>query len=176
MQKNWYIVYTKPKHEKKVTNLLKKRKIETFCPINCIRIQGFRHSKILEEPLFRSYVFINIANSEVFQIKHIDGVISLLYWMGKPAIIKEEEIEAIKEFTNDHQSIELEKAQVNVNDIISIRNDLAYSIESKVFSLKNKTVKIYLPSLGYVMVAKMEEESIFARETIILQNNSFSHL
>lgn len=177
MQKNWYIVYTKPKNEKKVALLLKKRNIESFCPLNCIKVQVFRRDKILEEPLFKSYVFVNIREKEIPLIKQTDGVISLLYWMGKPAIISEDEIDAIKEFTNTHQSIELERTQVNVNDKVRIIDGPTYSMEGNVFSLKNnKTLKVNLPSLGYIMVAKIEEKSIFAREAIILQNNSFSHL
>src|SRR5665647_1358444 len=98
MQKNWYAVYTKPHYEKKVASLFTKRKIENFCPLNCIKIQSFRRGKTIKEPLFKSYVFVNLTLNEITQIKEIDGVISLLYWVGKPAIIKEDEIEAIREF------------------------------------------------------------------------------
>jgi transcription antitermination factor NusG len=105
----------------------------------------------------------------------MDGVISLLYWMGKPAVIRKNEIEIIKEFINDHQNIELERTQVNTSDTVRIIDGPSYSIEGKILALKNKNVKVNLPSLGYTMVAKIEEESIFGRETTILQNNSFSH-
>ena len=176
MQKNWYAVYTKPHCEKKVAFLLTKRKIENFCPLNCIKIQFlFRHSKILQEPLFKSCVFVNVTEKETSMLKQTDGVISLLYWMGKPALIREDEISAIKEFTKNHHNIELERTQVNTIDIARIVEGPLYSIEGKVFALKNKTVKVNLPSLGYRMVAKMEDESIFGRGATMLQDNSFSH-
>lgn len=173
MQKNWYAVYTKPHCEKKVAISFTKKKIENFCPLNCIKIQSFRRNKILQEPLFKSYVFVNITEKETSLLKQVDGVISLLYWMGKPAIIREDEIEVIKEFINDHQNIELERTQVNTSDIARIVDGPSYSMEGKVFALKNKIVKVSLPSLGYIMVAKMEEESIFGKETTIFKNNSF---
>jgi transcription antitermination factor NusG len=175
MQKNWYIVYTKAKCEKKVAALLTKRKIENFCPLNCIKIQSLRRNKILQEPLFKSYVFVNITEDEISLVKQTDGVISQLYWMGEPAIIKEDEIAAIKEFTNDYKNIVLERTQVNTNDVARIVDGPSYSMGGKVFTLTNKTVKVNLPSLGFIMVATMEDESIFAREAIMLQNNSFSH-
>src|SRR5665647_2314208 len=130
MQKNWYAVYTKPHCEKKVAVSLSKRKIETFCPLNCIKLQSFRRSKTLQELLFKSYVFVNITEKETSLLKQADGVISLLYWMGKPAIIREDEIE--KEFINDHQNIELERMQVNTNDIARIVDGPSYSIDGKV--------------------------------------------
>lgn len=169
MQKNWYIVYTKPKYEKKVAVLLTKKKIENFCPMNCTKIQSFRHCKIIQAPLFKSYVFVNITENETSLLKQLDGVLSLLYWMGKPAIINHEEIEAIKEFANDHQNIELQSMPVNTGDITRNVDGLSYSISGKVLALRNKIVKVNLPSLGYVMTAIMEEESIFGKEGTILQ-------
>src|SRR5664279_717490 len=118
MQKNWYAVYTKPSYEKKVCLLFTKKRIESFCPLNSIKMNSLRRNKLLQEPLFKSYVFVNIFDSDIYLLKQTDGVISLLYWMGKPAIIREDEIETIKEFTNDHQNIELERTQVNTSDIV----------------------------------------------------------
>jgi transcription antitermination factor NusG len=119
-------------------------------------------------------VFVNIHDSEINLIKNIEGVISFLYWLGKPAIIRKDEIETIKEFINDHQNIELERTQVNNSDVVRIIDGPSYSVEGKILALKNKIVKVNLPSLGYTLRAKIEDESIFGRETIILQNN-FSH-
>jgi transcription antitermination factor NusG len=175
MQKNWYAVYTKPRCEKKVASLLTKRKIENFCPLNCRKIKSLRRSKILHEPLFKSYVFVNIALEESSLLKQTDGVISVLYWWGEPAIIKDDEIEAIKEFASDHQNIELERTLVNMHEVARILDEPSYSMEGNVFALKNKTLKVSLPSLGYIMIAKLEDESIFGRKATILQNNSFAH-
>jgi transcription antitermination factor NusG len=164
MQKNWYAVYTRPNCEKKVATLFTKRKIENFCPLNSRKIKSFRRSKILQGPLFKSYVFVNITPAEIGLIKQTDGVISILYWMGEPAVIKHDEIEAIKEFTGDHQNIELERTQVNVLDVARVVDGPSYALDGNVFALKNKTLKVSLPSLGYIMIAKMEDESIFSMD------------
>jgi len=174
MQKNWYAVYTRPHCEKKVASLFTKRKIENFCPLNSKKIKSFRRSKILQEPLFKSYVFVKITMAEIALIKQTDGVISMLHWMGEPAVLKQDEIEAIKEFTSDHQNIELERTQVDTRDVVRMIDGPLYSREGNVFAVKNKTLKVSLPSLGYLMVAKMEDESIFGREASIIQNNSFA--
>ena len=164
MQKRWYAVYTKINCEKKVATLFTKRKIENFCPLNCRKIKSFRRSKILQGPLFKSYVFVNITPAEIALVKQTDGVISLLHWMGEPAVIKQDEIDAIREFTGEHKNIELERTQVNMHDVARVIDGPSYSIEGNIFSIKNKTLKVSLPSLGYIMIAKMEDESIFGRE------------
>ncbi len=61
MQKNWYIVYTKSKCEKKVSALFSKRKIENYCPLNCKQTITFRKHKTFYEPLFDAYVFVCIS-------------------------------------------------------------------------------------------------------------------
>jgi len=175
MQKNWYVVYTKPLREKKVAFLLTKKKIENFCPMNCIEVQSFRGNKIIEEPLFKSCVFVYTTEKEVSLIRQTDEVINLLYWMGKPAVIKEDEIDVIREFTKNHHSVELERIQVKTHDIVRMVDGPTYSIDGKVFSMKTKIMRVNLPSMGYIMAVRLKDENIFAKETTILQNNSFSH-
>jgi transcription antitermination factor NusG len=175
MQKNWYAVYTKPNCEKRFASLLTKRKIENFCPLNSRKISALRRSKILEEPVFRCYVFVKVTPAEIESLKQTYGVINILYWMCEPAVIKQNEIDAIKEFTTDHKNLELERTQVNLHDVAQVIDGPSYSIEGNVFAVKNRTLKVSLPSLGYIMIAKMEDESIFGWEKNILQNNSFVH-
>jgi transcription antitermination factor NusG len=164
MQKNWYIVYTKPKSEKKVAALLTKRKIENFCPLNCKSIVQFRKSKLVYEPLFSSYVFVKLEESEINLLKQIENVVSLVFWKGRPAVIYQEEVEAIKDFTGNHQNIKLERTRVNLNGNAKVDDDRSYSIDGKILMIKNKSIRVNLPSLGFTLIAELEGESILGRE------------
>ena len=164
MQKNWYIIYTKPKCEKKVVATFTKRKIENFFPLNCKEVKSLRKRKLLQEPLFDSYVFANVHEGEIKEIRSIDGVVNLVYWKGKPAIIGENEIEVIKEFTTDHQDIKLEKTQINPSDVARIIDGPKYSMEGNILTVKNTTVKVNLPSIGFTMIAKITSENALGRE------------
>lgn len=164
MQKNWYIVYTKAKCEKKVSSLLTKKKIENFCPLNCRQIQQFRKSKAIYEPLFNSYVFVYINENETCLLKQIENVLNIVYWKGEPAIIQDEEINEIKEFIADHRNIKLEKSSVSLTEETSIVNRPNYSVEGHIVMIKNKYIKVNLPSLGFTMVAEIEREGVIGRE------------
>ena len=164
MQKNWYVIYTKPKCERKVAAAFTKRKIVNFFPLNCKQVNSSRKRKLIYEPLFDSYLFANVTETDIARIRMIDGVVNLVYWKGKPAIMNDDEIEAIKEFTTYHQDIKLEKTQVNVNGTARIIDGLRYSMEGNVLSVKNTTVKVNLPSIGFSMIAEMENESVIGRE------------
>lgn len=125
-------------------------------------------------PLFKSYVFVHVTENEVTLLTHADGVINLLHWLGKPAVINETEINAIKEFTGDYQTVDLEKLAVNSNVIERNIYRSSYEMEGNLLAVKNKTIKINLPSLGYAMIARLKEDSIFGKERSLLQNYTFA--
>src|SRR5450755_3783860 len=114
-EKKWFVVYTKSRCEKKVADLLTRKGIEHYCPLNRVQKQWSDRKKIVIEPLFSSYVFVHIDETEQTLMRTTDGVINFVYWLGKPAIVRSEEIVAIREFLNDYKNVRLEKTTVNLN-------------------------------------------------------------
>jgi len=174
MQKNWYVVYTRPLCEKKVATLLAKKKIENFVPFVNVETQKLRKNKTVTKPLFKSYVFVHATEQEAGLLTQTEGVINLLYWLGKPAVIAEAEINAIKEFTADYQNVDLERLPVNSNILERSIYRSSYEIEGNLVAVKNKTIKINLPSLGYAMIANLKEESVFGLDRSMSQNYTFA--
>lgn len=170
-EKKWYAVYTKPRWEKKVADGLAKRKVENYCPLNKVVRQWSDRRKLVTEPLFTSYVFVHATEAEHLNIKQTDGVLNLVYWLGAPAVIRDEEIEAIREFMNEHTGVQLEKIAVNVTDRVRITDGLLVHREGEVLEVKSKTVKLFLPSLGYTMVAEVAREKV---EVLNFQQGVFS--
>lgn len=158
--KKWYAVYTRPKWEKKVSQILTSRKIEAYCPMNRVQKQWSDRKKLMEEPLFTSYVFVHISLTEHLQIKQAEGVINFVHWLGSPAVIKDEEIDTIRKFLGEYKNVKLEKAEVNLNDRVLITGGLLGGKEGDVIKINNSTVKVYLPSLGYRLLAEIEKTNI----------------
>ncbi|HTM93732.1 MAG TPA: UpxY family transcription antiterminator [Flavisolibacter sp.] len=154
--KNWYAVYTRPKWEKKVSELIGKKNLQTYCPLNRVVRQWSDRKKVIFEPLFTAYVFVQCTEKEHVLVKQTPGVINLVYWLKKPAVIRDVEIEMIQRFLNEHENVKLEKTPVNVNDIVRIVNGALMDEEGQVLEVRNKTVKVVLPSLGYAMSAELE--------------------
>lgn len=160
LNKHWIAVYTRPRWEKKVSQLLTNKNIENYCPLNKVVRQWSDRKKIILEPLFTSYVFVNTSIDEYLSIKKTDGVINFVYWLGKPAIIKNTEIESIKTFLSDYTDIELEKIDVNVNEEVKIIHGPLFSMKGKVVEVQFNYVKVMLPSIGYSLVAKVPKSHI----------------
>lgn len=169
MDRFWYAIYTRPRWEKKVFELLTKKKIVSYCPLNKVIKQWADRKKTILEPLFPSYVFVQLDATEMTRAKETDGVINFVYWLSKPAIIKDAEIDAIKNFLSEFNNVYLEKNVVNVNDTVRIIRGPLKDYEGNVVSIKNKNrVIVSLPSLGYMMIAEVQRSNVtvLAKENI----------
>jgi len=156
----WFAVYTRPRSEKKVAEILTRRKIENYCPINKIVRQWSDRKKVVHEPLFTSYVFARVSESNVTALKQTNGVINLVYWLGKPAVIRDLEIEAVRKFLSEYSNIKLQKTPVTINDHVRVLSGPLMDLEGKVLSIGSNTVKLALPSLGYMMFAELETSNV----------------
>jgi transcription antitermination factor NusG len=105
--KKWFALYTRPRWEKKVHKLLQEKGIESYCPLNKVHRKWSDRIKLIDEPLFKSYVFVKVNEDEKTAVRMTQGVVNFIYWLGKPAIIKEKEIVTIKKFLNDHHDVEV---------------------------------------------------------------------
>src|SRR5579875_3926250 len=110
---NWHAVYTKPRWEKKVAALLTEKNIVNYCPLNKVRHQWCDRKKIVWEPLFTSYVFVRVAASNLLSVRQTDGVLNFVHWRSKPAVIKDEEIELIRQFLIRHEQVGVEVVPIN---------------------------------------------------------------
>ncbi len=158
--KTWYAVYTKPRWEKKVAELLTRKQIENYCPLNKVQRQWSDRKKIVKEPLFQSYVFVNITKREQLLVRETSGVLNFVYWLQKPAIIRDEEINVIKKFLNEYHHVQLERSTVNLNDKVRIIGGPLMLREGNVLEVKNKTVKVLLPTMGFTLVAEIEKANL----------------
>jgi transcription antitermination factor NusG len=159
-KKQWYALYTRPRWEKKVADLLEKKKVEVYCPLNRVEKQWADRKKVVLEPLFSSYVFVHISEQEHLGIIQTDGVVNFVYWLNKPAVIRNEEIDTIKKFLNEYDHVSVEKTKVNLNDRVRIINGPLMMWEGHVVEIRTNTVKITLPSLGQTLVAEIRKENL----------------
>ena len=160
MEAKWYAVYTKPRWEKKVAELLAKRRIEHYCPLNRVVRQWSDRKVKVYEPLFTSYVFVRVTEKQHSEVKQVSGIINLVYWLNRPAVIRDGEIEAIREFLDEYKTIRLEKTSVEVNDKVRVLRGPLMEYEGSVVNVLNSTVKLALPSLGYLMIAEVEKSNV----------------
>ncbi len=160
MPLKWYAVYTKPRWEKKVNGLLLQKGIEAYCPLNKIRRKWSDRIKTIEEPLFKSYVFVKVTDEDRTNVRMTNGVVNFVYWNGKPAIIKEKEIQTIKRFLDEYENVEVVKMELTAGDRVQVIAGPMMDKEGKVLEVKNKTAKLCIDSLGYMLIAYIDKSKL----------------
>jgi transcription antitermination factor NusG len=164
MGSRWYAIYTRPRWEKKVNSLLSEKGIESYCPLNKVRRKWSDRIKTVEEPLFKSYVFVKIDEADRSNVRMTTGVVNFVYWNGKPAVIREKEIQTIKRFLNEYEQVEVVKMDFAVEDRVRVTSGPMMDQEGKVIELKNKTAKVCIDSLGYMLIAYIDKSKLISAQ------------
>lgn len=98
---DWFALYTKPHNEIKVAEKLLSMGIEAYCPTIVVEKQWSDRKKKIQQPLLNSYVFVKVNEKERGLVFVVPGVVRYLFWLGKPAVVKDSEILAIKEMLQE---------------------------------------------------------------------------
>ena len=92
----WFAVYTHSRAEKKVNERAMKAGFDTFLPLITTVKQWSDRKKKVEVPLINSYVFVHTRKENLNSLLNIPGVLNILKYLGKPAIVKDIEIANLK--------------------------------------------------------------------------------
>ncbi|MEN9697600.1 MAG: hypothetical protein RLZ56_1021 [Bacteroidota bacterium] len=161
-EKKWHVIYTKSKWEKKVDELLMQKGFESWCPVQKQERQWSDRKKIIETPLFRSYVFVKANKEDRAAILSTIGVVNFLYFEKKPAIIRDSEIEAIRKYlglsTASFQIVDM--TNLSPQTKVSISQGLFMGKRGEVVKAGKKTVFVRLESIHTLMIVEFKVEEV----------------
>ena len=152
-QKTWYAIYTKSRNEKKVYSRLLDAGIEVYLPQQKILKQWSDRKKWVEEPLFRSYLFVQITQEDYYKVLGIIGVVKYISFEGKAVPVPEQQILAIKQFLNNEEDQLLSDESFNIGNRVEIFRGALKGLTGNLVELKGKQkVKIEIESIGQSIV------------------------
>ena len=151
----WFALYTRPKNEKKVTEQLVKLGIEVYCPLVTQVKQWSDRKKKVETPLISSYVFVNLEEKERNKVFEAFGVVRYLFWLGKPAIIRDEEIYLLKDSLKEVIS-SFEISEIKPGDVMNISRGPFQGKEGVVKVVEKNKIQLILKELGFVITLTRE--------------------
>ncbi len=105
--RHWFALYTKPRHEIKAELELNKLEIENYLPkVTRLRKWSDRKKKITQ-PLFSSYIFINVNEKERYHALEIPCIVKTISFNGKPSIIPDFEINNLKKMLEGNPEVKV---------------------------------------------------------------------
>jgi|TARA_B100000929_G_C15311799_1_gene354113 transcription antitermination factor NusG len=153
--KKWFVIYTKANQEIKVTEQLNEIGISCYCPtVTIIKQYSDRKKKILK-PLIPSYVFVFTEERRRNDVFSVFGVVRYMFWLGKPAVVREKEIELMKQYLNgEFQSVSL--TNFTKGQLHKISEGIFKGKIGRVIEIQKNKIKLQLESLGMIVTLKLE--------------------
>lgn len=139
-QDGWHVLYVKSKHEKKVSSLLEELEIESFLPLVKTIRKWKDRKKVILQPLFPSYVFVNVKSSlEFYKALSVDGCCAYIRFGKEYARVPEEEIDKVKLLLNsdDVSDIETNTAIPRVGEVKTIYYGALEGLQCEVLNVNN---------------------------------------
>ena len=154
---NWFVLYVKSNNEKKVATAFGNMNIEHYAPHTTEIRQWSDRKKKVEVPLFKSYVFVKLNEKERNRVFDVPGVVRYLFWLGKPAIVRDAEIEVIKEWLESDKINDFELAQFSPGDRVQVKKGPMKDQKAIIQHIDATKVRLLLVEMGVVLTAKVKE-------------------
>lgn len=163
------VLYTRSRWEKKVDQLLKNQQINSFCPLVKTSRQWVDRNKIIEIPLFQSYLFVQVNAYEEAKVKQTSGVINFISYCGKPATIKDNEIERIRTIVSEYADVEtISLKKINIGDTVKVKDGPLLNHKGEIAKIQGRSVVMILDNINCALTVKINQEQLsFARQQLL---------
>ena len=152
--KSWYVLYTKPRNEKKVTERLSEKGFEMYCPlIRTVRQWSDRKKKV-QVPMFPGYVFTHVTELERPQVLFDPGVLNYVFWLGKPAVIRDHEMLALKQIAEAGEEIKIEGSGFEKGQFVTIPEGPFKGLTGRIDKLDSRKVIVFVEQLDCMVSFK----------------------
>lgn len=157
MSKKWFILIVKSKNELKVSENLTEMGLEVYCPtVKEVRVWSDR-KKTVDVALFKSYVFVHITEAQRQSVFIVPGVMRYLFWLGRPAVVRTEEMVSLQKWLSDDEVEEVTLAKIGPGDTITIKKGVLKDKDAVVQEVSKKRVRLVIQGLGMVINMKLKE-------------------
>jgi transcriptional antiterminator RfaH len=152
----WYVLYTRPRSEKKTASLLESKNIEVYCPLRETVKQWSDRKKKVQEPVFPSYIFVHLHDykQECNDVLMTAGAVRFLWWLGKPGIVRDSEVLAIRDFLNAYKNVTLTFIPAP-GQYATIEEGPLKEKTGKILQIRGKKAVLHLESIGMNLIAEI---------------------
>ena len=154
---NWLILYTKPRFEKKVALRLQEIGVAFYLPLHKTLKQWSDRRKWVEEPLFKSYVFVKHEPTRYFDVLNIPGAVKFIHFSGELATIRSSKIHEIKLLLSNFSDVDVVSMEhVEPSDNVRVIAGPLQGLKGKALAYKGKQVlAVEVEHIGQSLVIQL---------------------
>ena len=158
----WYVLYTKPRNEKKVAQRLSEAGYNVYCPLHKVKRQWSDRMKVVEEPLFKGYLFIQVQDKRRDEVFNYPGTVRYLFWLRRPAIVREEEIAIIQKWLGHYGHERLNVTDITPGTYVRITSGKFMNEEGIVLDKSHSKALVQLKELGIQLSLDLTQNELQA--------------
>lgn len=116
----WNVLYVSSRQEKKIQAKLTEKGIEAYVPVKKKLSQWSDRKKWVTIPLIKGYVFVKTSEQKKEVILQTSGVVAFVRYNGKAAVVRQSEIDTLKNIEKFGYEIDITTDEVNAGDELMI--------------------------------------------------------
>ena len=147
----WYVLYTKPQNERKIAARLKNIGIEAYCPLRTEIRQWSDRKKKMKVPLLPSMLLVNVQENARNMVYQVPGVQRYMFWLGKPAMVSQKEVDALQEMETQKNNDKLKVETLKPGAKLDLTKMGFHAQEGTVKYVSGNQCWVVLEGLGYVI-------------------------
>lgn len=152
----WFAAYTNPRSEKMAERLLKQQGITVYLPVVRRLKQWSDRKKMVEEPLIRSYIFVNVSEKEYFKVLNTQHVVRFITFEGKAAPIPEDQIDILRRLLATDTEIDVIDTPIEEGSPIVVNRGPLLGMTGELLEYKQKKrVMVKLSHTGKTLIVNL---------------------
>ncbi len=157
----WYLLYTRSRYERVVEEQAIKAGFQAWVPMITQLKQWSDRKKMVSEPLFRSYCLVKCNANELARIASLPGAVKTIYFNGKPASIREEEVVKIREILENQQYKDIAVTALTQGDLIRVKKGAFANCIAQVDGVdgKHQLMTLILEESGFMLRIKLHADA-----------------
>jgi transcription antitermination factor NusG len=163
--KYWTAFYTKPRNEKSVAERLTRQGYDIYAPLRTTIKQWSDRKKKVQEPLFPSYIFAYVDETLRLEILQDSSIVSSVLWLKNPVKIRDEEIEAIQLFLEEHPGAKAHSAPFKKGQDVQIEEGPFSGKKGVVKEVRNNRIIVRLETLSFELSAAIHPSKLTQKST-----------
>ncbi|MFC2133885.1 UpxY family transcription antiterminator [Bacteroidota bacterium] len=160
IQNNWYVLYTKPRHEFKAALQLDENNFHHYLPTVTTLKQWSDRKKKVTEPIFRSYIFFRGTEKERLNALQLPSIVSTVCFRGNPAVVPEWQIYNLKKMLEGNPEIFVTE-QITTGTHVKVVSGPFEGVEGIVTYVQNqRNLAVSIETLHRSILVTLPAESV----------------
>lgn len=137
---HWHALYVRSRAEKKVYDQLNDLGYEAYLPL-ITRVKQWSDRKMkVQEPLFKSYVFVRNNERQHYYVLGVYGVVRFVTFEHKAVVVPDKQILAIKKYIDNPVDDEYDLHNIDLKEgqLVRITNGPMQGLMGRLISVKSK--------------------------------------